>query len=116
MDRRAYQGLKHAWQSTFLAALTASSLPRGLEAVMVEAMVGFPTRAERDQGNYRWMIEKALGDALVEGGFLASDCFYPVSRYEFGGLQAVHASGASWLRLMLFPRGPQNAVRASVSM
>ena len=50
------------------------------------------------------MIEKALDDALVDGGWLESDCFFPVSRYEFGGLQAVHTPGESWIRLSLFPR------------
>jgi hypothetical protein len=119
MQPMAYQALKHAWQSAFAQLLGESGLPRGLEAVSVEGLVGFPTLAVRDGGNFRWMIEKALGDALVSGsltvrgGWLEDDCFYPVSRYEFGGLQAVHAPGRSWLRLMLFPRAPQSAVRAA---
>lgn len=107
MQPQAYQALKHAWQAALRAEIEASGLPRGLQAVTVEGLIGFPTRAERDQGNYRWMVEKALGDALVAGGWLESDCFFPVSRYEFGGLQAVHAPGHSWLRLMLFARGPR---------
>lgn len=104
LDRMAFQSLKKAWQEVLRGQLEDSGLPRGLEAVTVEGLIGFPTRATRDQGNFRWMVEKACGDALVEGGWLESDSFFPIARYEFGGLQAVHAPGASWLRLMLFPR------------
>ncbi len=114
MQPMAYQALKHAWQDLFAELLDASGLPRGLESVSVEGLVGFPTLAVRDGGNFRWMIEKALGDALVSGsakvagGWIEDDCFFPVCRYEFGGLQAQHSPGRSWLRLMVFPRAPQS--------
>jgi hypothetical protein len=104
MDRMAFQALKKAWQERLTTLLWASNLEFGLAGVTVEGLIGFPTRAERDQGNHRWMVEKALGDALVAGGWLPSDCFFPVCRYEFGGLQAVHAPGESWIRLSIFPR------------
>jgi hypothetical protein len=104
MDRMAFQSLKKAWQEALTVHLEWSGLERGLAGVTVEGLIGFPTRAERDQGNHRWMVEKALGDALVTGGWLQSDCFFPVCRYEFGGLQAVHHPGESWIRLSLFPR------------
>jgi hypothetical protein len=111
MNRMAFQSLKKAWQSALTEQLNASGLERGLAGVTVEGLIGFPTRAERDQGNHRWMVEKALGDALVSGGWLQSDCFFPVCRYEFGGLQAVHHPGESWIRLSLFPR--REAVEAA---
>lgn len=104
MDHRAYQGLKHAWQEALTTELQEARLPLGLQSVMVEGLIGFPDLAERDQGNFRWLVEKALGDALQAGGWIESDCFYPVSRYEFGGLQAEHTPGRSLLRLMLFAR------------
>lgn len=113
MQPHAYQALKHAWQDAITVELEASGLPRGLEAVSVEALVGFPTRATRDGGNHRWMIEKACGDALVAAGFIEDDCFFPVCRYEFGGIQAVHTPRKSWLRLLIMPRGPQTAAPAS---
>lgn len=115
MQPMAYQALKHSWQDAFAELLEASGLPRGLEAVSVEGLVGFPTLAVRDGGNFRWMIEKALGDALVSGsegvagGWIEDDCFFPVCRYEFGGLQAVHTPGRSWLRLMIFPRAASSS-------
>jgi hypothetical protein len=48
----------------------------------------FPDRIRRDQGNFRYFIEKALGDALVAGGWLefgglADDDW---DHYEFGGM------------------------------
>lgn len=103
LDRMAFQALKGAWQAAFAEALRGSGLQTGLARVVVEAQIGFPTRASRDEGNYRWMIEKALGDALTEGGYLEDDCFFPVRRYSFGGLEGVHAPGRSFTRLLLFP-------------
>jgi hypothetical protein len=67
MDRMEYQALKGAWQRAFAEALDRSDLPRGLASVTVEVMCEFPVRRDRDEGNHRWMIEKALGDALVGG-------------------------------------------------
>ena len=61
----------------------------------------FPNRIKRDQGNFRWMIEKALGDTLVGGGWLPDDTW---DRYEFGGLTYKYEKGVSATRLMLFPR------------
>jgi hypothetical protein len=112
MDHRAYQALKHAWQETLTIALQESGLPRGLDSVMVEGLIGFPDRAERDQGNFRWLVEKALGDALQAGGWIVSDCFFPVPCYEFGGLRAEHTPGRSWLRLMVFPQAAASSVDA----
>lgn len=103
MNRMDFAGLKKAWQERFTYELERSPLPRGLSSVFVEGQIGFPTRTSRDEGNYRWMIEKALGDALVKGGWLDDDCFFPVLRYSFGGLTAVHVKGRSFTRLMLMP-------------
>lgn len=103
LHRMAFFQLKSAWQERMAVALEASPLPRGLEAVMVEAQIGFSTRAHRDEGNLRWMIEKALGDALCTEGYLEDDSFYPIRRYSFGGLTGVHVPGRSFTRLMLFP-------------
>lgn len=106
MDRMEYQAVKGAWMAALSAALVASpanAWPRPLHAVMVEAQIGFSTRQSRDEGNLRWMIEKALGDALKKGGWLEDDCFYPVRRYSFGSMEGVHSPGRSFTRLILFP-------------
>ena len=137
MDPQAYQALKHAWQAVLAEQLDAlgDALPRPCESITVEAVIGFDTFASRDQGNLRWMIEKALGDTLtggywkrvdegkvpegavtrasrskgkvdvevIRGGWLADDCWWPVRRYVFGGLEGVHTPGQSSTRLLLFP-------------
>jgi hypothetical protein len=67
----------------------------------------FPDRRRRDQGNHRFIVEKALGDALVAGGWLPDDTW---EHYEFGGLAMRVERGESWTRLMLFPSGGVHAL------
>jgi hypothetical protein len=100
-----YATLKANWQRVLRLLLVASGLPRGLSKVLVEGEVTFPDhREDRDQGNFRVIIEKALGDVLEEGGWLASDNW---DRYEFGQLTKVEEPGVSALRLMIFPVAAQ---------
>jgi hypothetical protein len=99
-DQFRYQALKKAWQDLLTVALAASELPRPSARVFVEGEVTFPDRIKRDQGNHRFLLEKALGDALVEGGWLRDDDW---DRYEFGGLSALYEKGVSRTRLLLFP-------------
>src|ERR1041384_7167724 len=101
INRMAYQSMKDAWTDAMADLVRASSLAP-CEAVYVEAQVGFPTRAKCDEGNTRWMLEKALGDALVREGVIPDDTFYPVRRYTMGILEGVHTPGRSWLRVLVF--------------
>lgn len=109
LDRMAYQALKNAWQEAFADLLARTDLPRGLESVQVEGQVGFPTNNRRDEGNLRWLPEKALGDALKDGGYLPDDQFFPVRMYSFGNLEGVLTPGRSFLRLMIYPRAAEPA-------
>lgn len=102
-DMRAYQDQKKRWQSLLIDLLSATDLPRHLAHVLVEGEATFPTRQRRDQGNHRFMLEKALGDALVEGGWLADDDW---TRFEFGNLVSSYEKGVSATRLILFPTLP----------
>lgn len=106
MNRFAYQGMKKSWAWVLTELLEEARLPRPLGYVFVEGIMGFPDRREdRDQGNFRILIEKVLGDVLEEGGWLASDSW---DHYEFGNLQRTYDRGESWTRLMLqgdWPRG-----------
>lgn len=95
----AYIALKKAWGELLSAQLEMSGLPKGLSHVLVEGQCTFPDRRRRDQGNHRFMLEKALGDALVAGGWLADDSW---EFYEFGGLAAGYEKGVSRTRLMVF--------------
>lgn len=99
----AYQNLKKAWAEALTLALDVSGLPKGLGKIVVEGEMCFPDRRRRDQGNHRFIVEKALGDALVAGGWLTDDTW---NHYEFGGLRMRVDPGQSWTRLMLFPATP----------
>lgn len=134
-DPMAFQAIKTRWTAIFAQALEASGMPRGLGRVVVEGEVTFPDRTRRDQGNYRVLIEKALGDTLVNGWWETidvakvqpGDVTRPTkddakvdvqriaggwledddwTRYEFGGLAYAYEAGASRLRLALFPSPP----------
>lgn len=78
-------------------------LPHPCERILVEAEITFPTLQSRDQGNFRVLIEKALGDCLVEHRWLEDDAFYPVSYFEFGNLSARYEKGVKRLDLVLLP-------------
>lgn len=97
---QAYKGVKDTWEAILTDLLNVSGLPRGLARVSVEGTVVFPDAGERDQGNFRVIIEKALGDALERGGWIDRDDW---SRYEFGQLTMAVEPGVSATRLVLFP-------------
>jgi hypothetical protein len=56
---------KQAWQEDLGRMLKVIRQPRDLQEVHATAVLRFPSRRDRDEGNFRWLLEKALGDALV---------------------------------------------------
>jgi hypothetical protein len=76
-----YRRLKKQWQEQLGTALMVAKVPRGLAKVSAAAMLTFPEQRPRDEGNFRFLLEKALGDALVEGGWLEDDT---ADHFEFG--------------------------------
>jgi len=74
------------------------AVPRGLSCVNARATLQFKQRRRRDEGNFRVILEKALGDALVEGGWLKDDT---AEQYRFGGLElsAPHPEPLTIVRL-----------------
>jgi hypothetical protein len=131
MDRIKFARMKEAWQRKLGLALEKAGLPRGLESVHVEVLLGFDTYRERDEGNVRWMLEKALGDTLVngavrtswrkpegaapgtkpekvvervvEGGWLQGDSFWPTLRYRMGSIEGEHTPRESSATLQILP-------------
>lgn len=97
--RYAYQNVKDAWQEQLYRLLRASEL-RPVEAVLVEGQMCFPDRRRRDQGNFRYMLEKALGDALVEGGYIADDDW---QHYSFGNLRYAYMKSYAWTMITIHP-------------
>lgn len=104
----AYQTAKKRWHAVLAPLLVSSGLPRGLARVVVEGECSFGDSRDRDQGNHRVVLEKALGDVLehgdpehdVAGGWLPDDTW---DRYEFGNLTRRESPGVNRLRLTLFP-------------
>lgn len=108
-----YAAFKKAWEEVLLIELSRSGWPRGwkvageerIECVMAEGVICFPkmpTRG-RDQGNFRWFLEKVLGDALTQGGYIEDDSYWPIRRFEFGNLDMQHVQGEAWTQIMLLP-------------
>lgn len=74
---------KKQWQEMLSIALMAEAVPRGLKRATATATIRFKQNRRRDSGNFRVILEKALGDALVEGGWLSDDT---ADLYGFGEL------------------------------
>lgn len=75
---------KQAWQGWIALALMEQKVPRRLKRVEVKATLRFKQRRRRDEGNFRVILEKACGDALVEGGWLPDD---DADLYRFGRVE-----------------------------
>lgn len=98
-DPNVYRSMIDRWSPVLSELLEASGLPKGLERVEASGEVSFGDATERDQGNHRVIVEKALGDALVRGGWLVSDVW---SRYTFGDLRLAE-DGSNRTRLFVVP-------------
>lgn len=103
-NRFVYQAHKKAWQEALTVLLERADLPRPLQRIVAEGEATFPDRRKRDEGNHRFFLEKALGDALTAGGWLPSDSW---EYYRFGGLEAAYEPQVSRTRLLLFPTAPE---------
>lgn len=89
---------KKGLQSELETYLMVSGLPRNLTSVVASAALRFPTRRRRDEGNFREPLEKALGDALVNGGWLTDDT---PEHFRFERLEFVDEPGAAYTRISL---------------
>jgi hypothetical protein len=95
-SRFAFANAKRRWQADLGLLLMAEAVPRNLERVEASAVLRFPTRRRRDEGNFRTLLEKALGDALVEGGWLPDDT---PDRFSFGSVSFAHGPTRTTLEL-----------------
>lgn len=102
-NRQLYQVLKKQWEDLLHDLLVASGLPKGLRLVVADAEIIFPDQTRRDEGNIRFLLEKALGDTLTAGGWLEDDSFYPERSYIFGNLTGRYLKDESGFRLKLLP-------------
>lgn len=93
-----YRNWKEHWSPRVCQLLEEAELPRPLERVHAVGLLCFPDRAHRDQGNFRVLLEKVLGDVLVEGGWLDDDTW---DYYEFGALRRTYEKGVAWTEIEL---------------
>jgi hypothetical protein len=93
---RKYGRIKKAWQGYCEGALMAEAVPRRLKAVKAKAILTFPQDRRRDEGNFRFFVEKALGDALTNGGWLADDT---AEQYTFGAIEFEKGRKRTTIRL-----------------
>jgi hypothetical protein len=72
-SRWSWTKAKKTWQKTMEDLLQVEAVPRRLGRIEARAVLTFTSRRRRDAVNYRTLLEKALGDALVNGGWLEDD-------------------------------------------
>lgn len=72
-SRWSWTRAKKQWQQTMETLLLAGAVPRGLSRVEASVELSFPDARRRDVVNYRTLLEKCLGDALVNGRWLEDD-------------------------------------------
>jgi Holliday junction resolvase RusA-like endonuclease len=65
--------MKANWEGQIAVALIQAKVPKGLWAVRVMGELKVPDRRRRDIGNFRMLLEKALGDVLVKLGHIPDD-------------------------------------------
>lgn len=85
-----YTRAKQLWEGMLWGYLHTSGLPKGVSQVWASAHLRFPDKRKRDEGNFRFMLEKALGDMLVKGGYLEDD---DADRYSFQRLTFAEKTG-----------------------
>lgn len=74
---------KQDWEQMLSIALMEQAVPRGLTSVKATATIRFKQRRRRDEGNFRALLEKALGDVL-QNGWLPDDT---PEHYRFGAVE-----------------------------
>jgi hypothetical protein len=92
-----WRGEKAALQRDLETLLMAERIPRPVEHVAASATLAFPVARRRDEGNYRALIEKALGDALTSGGWLADDT---PQHFQFGAVTFTRGHAATLIAVL----------------
>jgi hypothetical protein len=97
----AFQREKKAWQEEIEAELMVARTPRGNVRAITGVFIRFDRRMARppDPGNYRTLIDKALGDALVNYGALSDD---DDAHYVFGGVEFEEEIGPARTTIWLY--------------
>lgn len=81
--------VKREWQAMIETMLMKEQVPRGLQSVAASAVINFKQRRRRDLGNFRTILEKVTGDALVTARRIPDDT---PSYYRFGSIELLAPS------------------------
>lgn len=100
---------KKKWQGFCIIALLEMKVPKGAARVEATAKLRFPTTRRRDEGNFRVVLEKALGDALQLHGTIADDT---PDQFSFGKVtfDEEKGEGLTIVELELVFPGDSNAL------
>lgn len=79
------QKVKKEWEGMIYICLLEEHVPKDISRVQATATLYFTTERRRDEGNYRPVLEKALGDAL-QLGWLDDDT---PDKFRFGDIDFV---------------------------
>ena len=85
-----YIKTKKAWEGNLMVMLIRAKVPRHVGLIVASADMRFKSNRRRDEGNYRVMLEKALGDTLTAGGWLEDDT---PDHYRFEALTILEERG-----------------------
>jgi hypothetical protein len=96
---RGFHIEKKSWQEEIGQLLMLARLPRNGERAIAGARMRFPKGGRRDSGNFKGVVEKALGDALVEGRYIPDD---DDQRYVFTGVEFEDERGADQTVIVVF--------------
>lgn len=116
-----YQSQLKGWKEAICLALVETELPKPCSRIYVQGTMCFPRKYNKgpDQGNHRFIVEKAMGDALengygystgskkkgtyewhqvIPGGWVKNDDW---KTYEFSDLAYEMRPGESWTHLII---------------
>jgi hypothetical protein len=96
---RGFHIEKKSWQEEIGQLLMLARMPRNGERAIAGARMRFPKGGRRDSGNFKGVVEKALGDALVEGRYIPDD---DDQRYVFTGVEFEDERGADQTVIVVF--------------
>jgi hypothetical protein len=103
---RSKQNLQHDMELMLMGQRMPRPLPGPVAAF---ATLVVPVKRRRDEGNFRTPLEKALGDALVNGGWLADDT---PDLFRFGAVTFDHQPVKSETRITVAWRTDMGAAAA----
>lgn len=107
---RGFHTHKKSWQTEIEKLLMLCRAPRDSQRALVGAFIRFDRRMSRppDPSNYRGLIDKAAGDALVNFGAIPDD---DSQHYFFGGVEFDLEKGPSRTLIYVYFQPKESNVR-----